>query len=276
MIEEDLRELALAQYRLAIRHCVDCKYYHATRGFMRLTGLMKGAAPDRPVLEPLFATLPQAPRVLLAGSGDTGQLALVANCLAGKNPRITLVDRCETPLQLCQSFAQQHGIVLRTYKRDIAEIADLGSFDAILAHNFVSFFPKPYRPSVVAALSNALDTNGTLYIVQRVQLDSSRQHEKAKRVPESVAAMADMYGADVFTDAMRSAVTSALGRHFDGQHNRLFFDRDLSDLVSVIREAGLDVDRKELYERPEMQEAETNHGSRSRRYLLMARKTSLS
>ena len=45
--------------------------------------------------------------VLIAGSQDTGVLALVARAGAKHDANITVLDICETPLELCRRFAAQ-------------------------------------------------------------------------------------------------------------------------------------------------------------------------
>jgi hypothetical protein len=276
MIAEDLPSLALEGYQLARRYCVDCTDYHASRGFLRATGLTYGASKDFGVLAPHFAGLPPSARILLAGSGDTGQLTLVANALEGKRPKITLVDRCETPLLLCRSLANQHGIDLKTYRRDITDLTDLEPFDAILAHNFLSFFEAPDRSAVVHALAGALDVGGALFIVQRTQANNSRHQEKRERIPSAVSAFTAMFGEQVFDGATGASVAAMLDRHFLARTNRVFADRDLEDLAALLRQIGLEVEKLLLPSRSQDVETGADQGSRSKIYLMIARKSPLS
>ena len=120
------------------------------------------------VIAERLASLSAPMRVLVCGSADTGQVAAVAEALAGRDFAITLVDLCDTPLKLCAEFAAQNGIRLETSRRDIRDIEDLGRFDAVLLHNFIGFIPADGRVAVLSALRRALADQGRVLMFQRV------------------------------------------------------------------------------------------------------------
>lgn len=168
MISEDLPALASQSFELAKTLCGTCRDYHATWGYARAAGLRNGAMGDLPFLKAGLEGLAEPARVLIAGSADTGQLAAVADALQGRRFSATLVDLCETPLVLCRGFAERHGIAFAAHRRDIAQAADLGPFDAVLFHNFLSFLDSAQRSATLSALRPTLRRNGRLVIFQRI------------------------------------------------------------------------------------------------------------
>lgn len=184
MIRESLSELARKSFDLALASCSDCRDYHATWGYLRAAGFRKGAGADRAVIAERLASLNSTQRILIAGSADTGQVATVADALAGRDFTITLVDLCDTPLKLCADFAADNGIRLETSRRDIRDIEDLGSFDAILLHNFIGFIREDDRVAVLSALRRTLAYQGRVLMFQRIY--GQDQHEGAK-LPDALA-----------------------------------------------------------------------------------------
>ncbi len=182
MISEDLPELARKSFGLALAHCSDCRDYHATWGYLRAAGFRKGAGADCAVISERLASLGSAPRILVVGSADTGQVAGVASALVGRDFAITLVDLCDTPLKLCADFAAETGIRIETSRRDIRDIGGLGSFDAILLHNFIGFIPARDRAAVLSALRCGLAEQGRLLMFQRIYSQYADEDAKSPDV----------------------------------------------------------------------------------------------
>ncbi|MFN4140931.1 methyltransferase domain-containing protein [Aestuariivirga sp.] len=168
MIDEDLPALAAQSFRLALASCGECRDYHATWSYVRAAGLRKGAPADIPHLRECLEGLSGSVSVLIAGSADTGQVVAVANALPDRRGRITLVDVCQTPLALCESFAADHALPLTVGRVDIEQAAGYGPFDVVLFHNFLSFLDDSKRHAALASLRLALSPQGRLVIFQRL------------------------------------------------------------------------------------------------------------
>ena len=69
-------------------------------------------------------------RVLIAAAADTGLLATVARAGSGLDPDITVVDRCETPLELCRRYASERSLPVQTQIADLTAL-DLADFDVV-------------------------------------------------------------------------------------------------------------------------------------------------
>src|SRR5262245_29063351 len=113
---EDLEaNLRLAE-ALAPTHCAGCNGYHLARVRRRASAPAPDALDRAEMVQALRDWLasrrpsPEPVEILIAGSADTNLLATCAEAAADATPaRYTVVDRCRTPLALCEAFAQQHG-----------------------------------------------------------------------------------------------------------------------------------------------------------------------
>jgi hypothetical protein len=101
---EDLRQLAAEAYNLARRQCGSCINFHLLWPYLRLAKASGGDV-DEPLFRGALTRLLSGcnQKVLIAGAADTGLLAVVARA-ADSCSEIIIVDRCDTPLELCRRF----------------------------------------------------------------------------------------------------------------------------------------------------------------------------
>jgi len=107
--------------------------------------------------------------VILVGATDTGLLASlcsVAFKLGGETLlralRITLVDLCETPLELCRRYAARHALSLEAVKSDFLIFAPKQKADLVLMHGVVRFFPLDMRDAYMMQIGNWMHRNAIL------------------------------------------------------------------------------------------------------------------
>lgn len=162
--EEDLPKLAQKAFDQARRTCGHCLSYHGIWGYQRLARRNSGLDSDSTILQPLLATLISEGRrrVLLAGSADTGQLAMVLRAAGRLRVDTTVIDRCETPLALCRDFAESHGLCVSTREGNVASLGEDSAFDVVLAHSVLSFLPDDQVLPALAGFAAALTQNGRL------------------------------------------------------------------------------------------------------------------
>ena len=173
---EDLEaNLRLAE-ELAPTQCAGCGGYHLARARRRLSSgtadaldrdemvrLLREWAVDRS----LSGTGPL--EVVIVGSADTNLLAIAAEAVSGVGPaRYTVLDRCRTPLALCEAFARQHGLEVETRRFDMG--APDGTFpaDAIIVHSLLRFLPQFVHLASMAALKRWLKPGGTIAFSHRL------------------------------------------------------------------------------------------------------------
>jgi len=164
--EEDLPAMAAQAYALSDRLCEHCRNFHALWPYRRLARMCSAASSGSPVIERTIGALLAAGgrRVLVAAAADSGLLATVARAGAGLEPDITVVDRCETPLELNRQFAAQWSLRLQTQRLELAEL-DLAGFDLIYANELIQYFPRGRRVDMLARMRRALRPGGHLVCV---------------------------------------------------------------------------------------------------------------
>jgi len=166
--------LAEAQCRLDPAVGWSCAWSHGFWQYLRLLGL--AVTPDRhaaflqSALAEVADSRPRA-RLLISGAVDYAMLAQVAAVWHGRGamPEITVLDICDTPLELNRWYAERSGFNIRTVKADILEFASPRPFDAICTHAFLGFFDHARRKSLAAKWYSLLSTGGRAITVHRLR-----------------------------------------------------------------------------------------------------------
>lgn len=184
---EDLRKLAPQAFRLALERCDEsCRDYHATWPYRRLAGTNGGVEVDRHILvDMLRARDFRQPvrRVAIAGAADTGILDVVDEALGqrGRDLAVTVIDRCATPLALCELYAASRSLTLRTRQGDLREIELAELQDAVLLHSVLLYVPAEEHAALLRRLCGWLAPGGLLLLSHRIPVDGGLTPERAQR-----------------------------------------------------------------------------------------------
>ncbi|MCA1692973.1 MAG: class I SAM-dependent methyltransferase [Actinobacteria bacterium] len=186
---EPLEQTAPLTRRLAETFCrpVDgtpaCFWYHGIWPYLRLFGV--AAAPERDgpfFLDALgaLAATDRYPRVLVSGAADYSMLAHVVRAYRARPPsqraarapatapEATVIDRCETPTVLCRWYGELVGLPVATATTDVLDYDPGRTFDVICTHSFLSQFPPPARPSLLARWHALLRPGGKVVTTTRI------------------------------------------------------------------------------------------------------------
>jgi SAM-dependent methyltransferase len=196
---EDLRCIAAEGFQLADRLCRDCGQLHALWPYIRLARATSAGLEDAgEQVQSVLAELIAAGRrdVLVAGSADTGLLALVARSGAGRPLDIVVLDRCETPLEMCRRLARRWSLPIATLHEDLADLDRPGQFDIVLVHGTLHFLAPARRADVLARMRRSLRPDGRLVLrvntSRRIEgdLTGEGRHGYADWVPDELARIA--------------------------------------------------------------------------------------
>ncbi|MGN6685142.1 MAG: methyltransferase domain-containing protein [Devosia sp.] len=151
---------------VAAQHCREvCRDYHMTRPYFVASGVRMGPSRDSKIMRPLLQRFaPTGARVLIAGAADAGLASFVWESLSDRQPAITVIDQCETPLILTQRYAAGRAVEIATRPVDILRLEDMERYDLIVAHLVFSFIEPDHRPGALARLSRALAPGGSLVV----------------------------------------------------------------------------------------------------------------
>jgi SAM-dependent methyltransferase len=140
---------------------------HALWPYIRLARASTGVEAQPSRLESRIADLIASGRrrVLIAGSQDTGVLALVARAGSGREADIAVLDICETPLELCRRFAAQWSLPIETTRQDLLDLDIDRRFDVVLVHGTLHYIAADRQADALRRMQRALRPGGRLVLL---------------------------------------------------------------------------------------------------------------
>ena len=151
----------------------NCSWYHGFWQILRLLGVVTTLTHHAELyikaLRPLIAT-GEFDRVMVSGSADYGLMSIVVEAFQqeGAVPDITVVDRCETALRLCQWYAERFGIRINTILSDLTSFHGNRSYDLVCAHSLLSRVPVEDHARIAAVWSGMLRSGGILMMANNL------------------------------------------------------------------------------------------------------------
>lgn len=245
-LREDLGAAARLALELAERHCnrdeIECRWYHASWPVLRALGAVNSPGSDDDFfLRTIAREFDRGAReVLVSGAADAGVLARVGSCLAGRRDvRITVLDRCRTPLEHSLLHARQFGFDIDVVQADILDVATSGRFDLICTHSFLTFFSAADRRRLVARWHELLKPGGCVITAQRVRPGEKEEitrfpAEDTERLAGAAERLAETQGAEIGIDA---ATARALAEGY-GLHHHTHLIASAQSLERLFVEAG--------------------------------------
>lgn len=247
---EDLAAAARVALDLAERHCgtgeAGCRWYHASWPVLRALGAVNSPGSDDDFfLRAIAAEMDGGARsVLVSGAADAGMLARVGSCLAGRRDvRITVLDRCRTPLEHSLLHAKRFGFAIDVVQADILDFATSRRFDLICTHSFLTFFSAADRRRLVARWHELLKPGGCVITAQRVRPGEKEEitrfpAEDTERLASAAEKLAETQGAAIGIDAASArALAEAYGLH---HHTHLIASAQSLECLFV--EAGFELE----------------------------------
>lgn len=231
-----------------------CAWYHGIWPYLRRLGVT--ASPQRhekfflAALRVLAAT-GQFPRVLVSGTADHAMAAHVVRAFRseGATPRLTVLDRCPTPIELCKWYGDQVGVPVVGWPGDVLVIAEGGPpaarFDVICTHSFLSQFPGEARPQLLTRWREMLRPGGKVVTTTRITPavaagDRLRfTDEQADQFCAGVAAAARRDGAGLDLSAEQLVVAA---RRF-AEQTVAHPTPSVADVVTLFHRGGWRLDR---------------------------------
>jgi SAM-dependent methyltransferase len=225
---------------------VSCEPFHEIWQILRFLGLNTTATEHRDFYVEAMAPAIRAgaQRVLITGSADYAMLEVVltAFAAAGARPEITVMDVCETPLRICQWYADRMGVSIRTRCSDVLGYADETSYDLVCTHSFLGLFDPAHRQQLASRWYALLAPGGKVLSVNRVRPGA----------PGRVGFTADQAG-DFVEQVCRLMERSALASSFDLReladlanryirHRVVYPVRDEEEISELLSAAGFHVD----------------------------------
>jgi SAM-dependent methyltransferase len=264
---------------LAGRLCAPtgCAWYHGTWPTLRALGLVATPHRHAALFDRVLGAAAAAERTdaLVCGAADAAmvEIVLAAYTSAGVVPRVTVLDRCATPVRVATDAAARAGVTVEPWVADVLDADRDGAFDVICTHGLLPLQPADVRPQVIARWAALLRPGGvvvttsslagpdaadpSVYSVEAVEAFAERAASAfASGDPDVAAALPFESGSDV-ADAAREWASRAVVHPV----------RDAAELAAHFDAAGFDLDVDErTIEGPVGRSASGPWAARSTRY----------
>lgn len=235
-----------------------CAGYHGVRPFLYCTGLRTSFVTSwRLFAEPVqgWPGTVRAPRVLISGAADFVIPAIVTQALrtAGGEPDVTIVDKCRTPLLMCEDAASRLAMRWQTVHVDIKGHRPSASYDLIVSDRFLSFFAPGQRLEIIRAWRRLLRTRGRVITTLSIYPDaeSARKDRRALRL-EALRRFEDQHGM-LPRGTTRERLSYMLNTYNSFRHEHVISDPEQT--IATFEECGFEV--------KEARRMERNTGARS-------------
>lgn len=249
-LREDLGAAARVALELAERYCNRdepvCRWYHASWPVLRALGAVNSPGSDDDfLLRAIAAEIADGTRsILVSGAADAGMLARVGSCLAGRRDvRVTVLDRCRTPLEHSMRHAKRFGFEIDVVQADILGYLPSCHYDLICTHSFLTFFCAEDRQRLVARWHDLLNPSGCVITAQRVRPGEKEEitrfpPEDTERLASAAERLAETQGAVIGIDA---ASARALAEAYGFNHHTHLI-ASAQSLERLFAEAGFDLE----------------------------------
>jgi len=150
-----------------------CSAYHRSWQYLLMLGIHNSTHPDTQFLLDSFRAHARRGdrRILVSGSADYAMLAHILRAyeLEHSEPRVTVIDRCETPLSLNRWYAGCAGVSVETVQSDAISYAATQPYDIVCTHSFIGWFSPENRERLVAAWAGNLRPGGHVITTRRLR-----------------------------------------------------------------------------------------------------------
>jgi hypothetical protein len=162
----------------------DCSWYHTIWQYLRIFNMV-----STPTWHADFylnslqkiAENSNCHRVLVSGTADYSMMAHIiwAYTACSKEPEITVLDLCETPLFLCKWYGKSFAKRIHTASADILTYQANKPFNLIATDAFLTRFAPEGRLAVVRKWYDLLSPNGFVVTTIRIEPGSSNKQVRA-------------------------------------------------------------------------------------------------
>ena len=252
--EDDPSENARMCLALAPDHCLTCGDFHLGAIMRRSTLAPELRIADEAefriatvqAIETIRAKTANM-RVLIVGSTDTGLYISLLNAASAaggddyaRKLSVTLVDQCETPLEICRRYAASNGLVLDAVRSNLIDFTPEKAFQLVIMHGVLTFFPEAHRLDYMRHVRGWMAPEGRL--VSSVQ--SGRKvgsGEPQERILHALANLQRFMDEAGIHGPEATQLRDRLVRGMEGRQDQPELFSDEEEAVSFYRHAGFRV-----------------------------------
>jgi SAM-dependent methyltransferase len=245
LFSESLGEVAAEAYALSGRLCGSCGDLHALWPYIRLSRSSTGSESEGSELELALRGLigDGRPRILVAGSADSGLVALIARAGASHPEEVVVLDICETPLELCRQFANKWSMQIETRRQDLRELDDQSSFDLVLVHGTLHFISPDGRLEALTRIRRALRPQGRLVLMFNTSSPSTVEIDDNFHRGYADSVLGELKRLHIALPDSEATLRARLCAHSRRRQLREGAFAKAADVDLLLKEAGFEVTR---------------------------------
>lgn len=167
-------DLANFAFKKSLFLCENCDWYHGIWPYLRLLNIGNSSFDEKEFfVENINKVLSvkENLEILISGTADHGMLQAILEYWP-KNinyPSITVVDICQTTLEVNKKYGDYLNLDIKTIKSNILEFCEFEKFDLIITHAFLGYFNSNQRKTLIKNWFNSLKNGGKLLTINRIR-----------------------------------------------------------------------------------------------------------
>ena len=196
---EDLSHASQRALDLAPIHCGACATYHMFYPIKRHLSTIAGIPDRKQLVATIGGLLADCARrdrgpidVVVGGAADSGVLAVCAHAahvflgIESSRVRFSVLDRCPTPLALCDDYALRNDIVVDVHAVDLVSTTRTFPADVVIHHSLLSFVERSKHESTLQKFARWLKPQGRIVFSTEVRSPNARDKYRARRSQRAV------------------------------------------------------------------------------------------
>lgn len=243
----DVEAQAREGWRLGAELCTKCDAYHQAWGILRVAKVMAGISNDDSFLTPMIDELvrPES-HVFIAGSADAGLLQLVVNSSTARPIRVTVVDRCPSPIALIDRVAIPDGVTVDAHTADLTTLDEQGRYDLILSHSMLPFVDDATRVAILRRFRASLTEGGRLLLVVRTAPLAPAEVRKEHGDAWLAQALKKLEARPDLIEFCGDTLNDRVAQNADARARRAYAFKETSEIVDMLARGGFAVERQLL------------------------------
>jgi SAM-dependent methyltransferase len=168
-----------------------CAWYHGTWPSLRALGLVATPYRHAELFDGVLREAAASGRddVLVCGAADAAMVELVLDAYTSAPPRVTVLDRCATPVRVATEAAARAGVTVEPWVADIVDADRPAAFDVVCTHGLLPLQPAHVRPRVIERWARLLRPGGVA--VTTSSIAGPEVTDPSVYAPEAVDAFAE-------------------------------------------------------------------------------------
>ena len=239
--EKEFFEESLLFIDICKRDCSCPDHWHFMWASLKAAGLRRGVYHQYELFRTVLADrLHDGSKIFIAGAADAGTLHVLHTVAGDKQVEFTVMDRCQAPLTMLESYARQHAVRLTTCLGDISLFTQDACWDVILIHNTLILMDREARIKALKEAVKRLSPNGIILCNVRYNTPTD-PHDKSLPADEGASIAQKLQSVFAAQPEVVNLIKPLIMTYVQAQHASLAMRPDKAELTDEICQVGLEI-----------------------------------